>query len=83
MHENSKGETYVLRAKCSTIYGETKAMTDEKRLSKLDIDGVKARMATVRGQMTLLGRDVAELYGVATREINQAVRTTLAIIEAA
>lgn len=56
------------------LNGEMKAMTDEKRLSKLDIDGVKARMVTIRGQMTLLDRDVAELYGVATREINQAVR---------
>ena len=55
---------------------EMKAMTDEKRLSKLDIDGVKARMVTIRGQLTLLDRDVAELYGVATREINQAVRNT-------
>lgn len=54
--------------------GEMKAMTDEKRLSKLDIDGVKARMVTIRGQLTLLDCDVAELYGVATREINQAVR---------
>ena len=56
------------------LNGEMKAMTDEKRLSKLDIDGVKARMVTIRGQLTLLDRDVAELYGVATREINQAVR---------
>lgn len=54
--------------------GKMKAMTDEKRLSKLDIDGVKARMVTIRGQLTLLDCDVAELYGVATREINQAVR---------
>lgn len=36
--------------------GEMKAMTDEKRLSKLDIDGVKARMVTIRGQLTLLDR---------------------------
>ena len=54
--------------------GEMKAMAGEKRLSKLDIDGVKARMVTIRGKMALLDRDVAELYGVATREINQAVR---------
>ena len=58
------------------LNGEMKAMTGEKRLSKLDIDGVKARMVTIRGQMALLDRDVAELYGVATREINQAVRNT-------
>ncbi len=51
-----------------------KAKTEETRISKLDIDGVKSRMVAIRGQMTLLDRDVAELYGVATREINQAVR---------
>ena len=56
------------------LNGEMKAMADEKRLSKFDIDGVKVRMVTIRGQMALLDRDVAELYGVATREINQAVR---------
>ncbi len=56
------------------LVGEMKAMTDGKRLSKLDIDGVKARMVAIRGQMTLLDRDVVELYGVATREISQAVR---------
>ena len=53
---------------------EMKAKTEETRISKLDIDGVKSRMVAIRGQMTLLDRDVAELYGVATREINQAVR---------
>ena len=56
------------------LNGEMKAKTEETRMSKLDIDGVKSRMVAIRGQMTLLDRDVAELYGVATREINQAVR---------
>lgn len=56
------------------LNSEMKAKTEETRISKLDIDGVKSRMVAIRGQMTLLDRDVAELYGVATREINQAVR---------
>ena len=43
----------------------------EKSLSTGD---VKSRMVTVREQLTLLDRDVAELYGVKTREVNQAVR---------
>jgi len=37
-------------------------------------DTVKSRMVVLRGQATLLDRDVASLYGVETREINQAVR---------
>ena len=38
------------------------------------IDSVKSRLVTVRGQTALLDRDVAMLYGVETRIINQAVR---------
>ena len=40
----------------------------------LSTGDVKSRMVTVREQLTLLDRDVAELYGVKTREVNQAVR---------
>ena len=35
---------------------------------------VEGKIVEVRGQKTLLDRDVAELYGVETREVNQAVR---------
>ena len=35
---------------------------------------IKSRMFVVRGQLALLDRDVAELYGVSTREINQAMK---------
>lgn len=35
---------------------------------------VKDRMIEVRGQYVLLDRDVAELYGVETKHINQAVK---------
>ena len=35
---------------------------------------VKARMVSVRGQAVLLDRDVAALYGVETKHVNQAVR---------
>lgn len=35
---------------------------------------VEEKIVVVRGQKTLLDRDVAELYGVETREVNQAVR---------
>ena len=35
---------------------------------------VERRLITLRGQRVLLDRDVAYLYGVQTKEINQAVR---------
>ena len=40
----------------------------------INIDAVKSRMLTMRGQQVLLDRDVAAIYDVQTREINQAVR---------
>ena len=39
-----------------------------------DMDAVKSRMVTVRGQVALLDCDVADLYGVETKRINEAVR---------
>ena len=49
-------------------------MKSQNRLAVIDIEAVKSRMLTVRSQQVLLDRDVAELYGVQTKEINQAVR---------
>ena len=40
----------------------------------IDINDIKSRMLIVRDQAVLLDRDVAALYQVQTREINQAVR---------
>ena len=39
-----------------------------------DILDVKAKMIVVRGQPVLIDRDVAALYGVETRALNQAVK---------
>lgn len=38
---------------------------------------VMARIIKIRGQEVLLDRDVAELYGVETKRINEALRNTL------
>ena len=40
----------------------------------IDINAVKSRILEVRNQQVLLDRDVAALYGVETRVINQAVK---------
>ena len=40
----------------------------------VNTETVKSRMVAIRNQMVLLDRDVATLYGVETREINQAIR---------
>ena len=38
------------------------------------LDKLTPRLIKVRGQLSLLDRDVAALYGVETRVVNQAVR---------
>ena len=49
----------------------TPSKTDYQVMGVAD---VKARMVSVRGQPVLLDRDVAALYGVETKHVNQAVR---------
>ena len=46
----------------------------QSSIVNIDINAVKSRMLQVRGQQVLLDRDVAALYGVETRIINQAVK---------
>ena len=46
----------------------------KKELTSLDTIDVQSRLLELRGQRVLLDRDVAVLYGVQTREINQAIR---------
>jgi hypothetical protein len=40
-------------------------------------DLVKSKIIEIRGQNVILDSDVAELYGVESREINQAVKRNL------
>ena len=46
----------------------------QSSIVNIDINAVKSRMLQVRGRQVLLDRDVAALYGVETRIINQAVK---------
>ena len=39
-----------------------------------NIDEVEKRMIALRGQQVILANHVAELYGVETREVNQAIK---------
>ena len=42
-----------------------------------DIEVIKHRIYEVRGQRVMLDRDLAELYNVETRALNQAVRRNI------
>ena len=46
----------------------------QSNIVAIDINAVKSRILEVRNQQVLLDRDVAALYGVETRVINQAVK---------
>lgn len=46
----------------------------QSNIVAIDINAVKSRILQIRGQQVLLDRDVAALYGVETRVINQAVK---------
>jgi dihydroxyacid dehydratase/phosphogluconate dehydratase len=46
----------------------TQNMTDR---AVIDVAAVKNRMISVRGETVLLDRDVAALYGVETKHVNQ------------
>ena len=46
----------------------------QSNIVSIDINAVKSRTLQVRGQQVLLDRDVAALYGVETRVVNQAVK---------
>ena len=47
---------------------------EQTSIVAIDINAVKSRILEVRNQQVLLDRDVAALYGVETRVINQAVK---------
>ena len=47
---------------------------DNSEYSLIPFKEVENKIVVIRGQEVLLYRDIAELYGVETREVNQAVR---------
>ena len=49
-------------------------MKKEAQQQAIDIAAVQSRMLTIRNQQVLLDRDVAALYGVETKALNQAVK---------
>ena len=42
-----------------------------------DADAIRARILTIRGVQVMLDRDLAELYGVPTKALNQAVKRNI------
>ena len=47
---------------------------DQQALTPVSLDDVQNKIVVLRGEPVILDRDVAKLYGVETREINQALK---------
>ena len=46
-------------------------------VSTLEDDSIRSRIFTIRGVQVMLDRDLAELYGVRTKVLNQAVKRNI------
>ena len=49
-------------------------MNNPTKIKTISIADVENRLIPLRGQMVLLDRDLAELYGVETKRVNEAVK---------
>lgn len=49
----------------------------DEALMPVSIDDVQDKIIVLHGEPVILDRDVAELYGVQTKEINQAVKNNI------
>ena len=45
-----------------------------EKTAVIPVEVIERRIFLIRGQKVMLDRDLAELYGVATKVLNQAVR---------
>ncbi|WP_461246908.1 ORF6N domain-containing protein [Treponema sp. R6D11] len=46
----------------------------KKQIEAIDFSGIKRAIVSVKGQNVLIDSDVANIYGVLTKEVNQAVK---------
>jgi hypothetical protein len=51
---------------------------NEGILTVVNQENIKTKIYTIRGMQVMLDRDLAELYGVETRILNQAVKRNIA-----
>jgi hypothetical protein len=46
----------------------------KKRIRTIDFSGIEKAIVSVKGQNVIIDSDVAKIYGVETREVNQAIK---------
>ena len=49
----------------------------ESVVDPMDVDAIRSRILTVRGSQVMLDRDLAELYGVPTKRLNEQVKRNI------
>ncbi len=49
----------------------------EKNVDRINPESIEQRIFIIRGQKVMLDRDLAELYGVETKQLKRAVRRNL------
>ena len=78
---NKIGSSYIAKVGFVAFIGVKMARKTEKRddlaPNPLVESGVEKMIQIVRGKQVLLDRDIATLYGVETRAINQAVKRNI------
>ena len=57
-----------------SIHPEARGKRADKGLTPVSSEGIEGRILLVRGQRVLLDRDLAALYGVETKRLNEQVR---------
>jgi hypothetical protein len=62
---------------CNNMIEELKPQSDTL-LSRLRVENIPQRILTIRGHSVMLDVDLAELYGVTTKRLNEAVRRNTA-----
>lgn len=75
----------IVRLRFSLIVNKTKHIMPKKTdiankpvvVSSITIQSAQQRIFTVRGQQVMLDRDLAQLYGVETKVLNQAVKRNM------
>lgn len=74
MREHHAGEWYLEITKCDLKIMSKQSMAIVKRVEARVQSKVQSKIVTIRGLRVVLDSDLAELYGVETRKLNQQVK---------
>ena len=59
------------------VSGHASSSSARAVIEPMGVDAIRSRILTIRGVQVLLDRDLAALYGVPTKVLNQAVKRNI------